>query len=89
VLLSDITAADEWVLAASVVDFLNLPEPEDEDDEQPAGDLDLLGDLGMHAMDMGVLLDDVDLYPDEMLSDIARRLGFGELFDDAAGLTSA
>ena len=30
-------------------------------------------------MDMGVLLDDFDLYPDEMLSDVARRLGFGEL----------
>ena len=89
VLLSDITAADEWELASSVVDFLGLPQPEDEDEQVPAGDLDLLGDLGMHAMDMGVLLDDVDLYPDEMLSDIARRLGFGELFDDAIGLTSA
>lgn len=89
VLLSDITAADEWELASSVVDFLGLPQPEDEDDQVPAGDLDLLGDLGMHAMDMGVLLDDVDLYPDEMLSDVARRLGFGELFDDAIGLTSA
>lgn len=89
VLLSDITAADEWELAGSVIDFLGLPPPEDEDPQVPAGDLDLLGDLGMHAMDMGVLLDDVDLYPDEMLSDIARRLGFGELFDDAVGLTSA
>ena len=89
VLLSDITAADEWELASSAVDFLHLPQPEDEDDQVPAGDLDLLGDLGMHAMDLAVLLDDVDLYPDEMLSDIARRLGFGELFDDAVGLTSA
>ncbi|GAB3195847.1 tRNA adenosine deaminase-associated protein [Nocardioides hungaricus] len=89
VLLSDITAADEWELASSAVEFLGLPQPEDEDDQVPAGDLDLLGDLGVHAMDMGVLLDDVDLYPDEMLSDIARRLGFGELFDAAAGLTSA
>jgi putative tRNA adenosine deaminase-associated protein len=89
VLLSDITAADEWELASSAVDFLGLPMPEDEDEQAPAGDLDLLGDLGMHAMDMGVLLDDFDLYPDEMLSDIARRLGFGELFDDAVGLTSA
>lgn len=88
-LLSDITAADEWELASSAVDFLGLPQPEDEDPQVPAGDLDLLGDLGMHAMDMGVLLDDVDLYPDEMLSDVARRLGFGELFDDAIGLTSA
>jgi putative tRNA adenosine deaminase-associated protein len=89
VLLSDITAADEWELASSVVDFLGLPQPEDEDDQVPAGDLDLLGDLGMHAMDMAVLLDDVDLYPDEMLSDITRRLGFGPLFDEAVGLTSA
>src|SRR6185503_21191860 len=89
VLLSDITAADEWELAASAVDHLGLPPPEDDDAQVPAGDLDLLGDLGMPAMDMGVLLDDFDLYPDEMLSDVARRLGFGELFDEAVGLTSA
>jgi len=89
VLLSDITAGGEWELASSAVEFLGLPEPEDEDDQVPAGDLDLLGDLGMPAIDMAVLLDDVDLYPDEMLSDIARRIGFGELFDDAVGLTSA
>jgi putative tRNA adenosine deaminase-associated protein len=89
VLLSDITAADEWELASSAIDFLGLPPPEDDDDQLPAGDLGLLDDLGMGAMDMGVLLDDFDLYPDEMLSDITRRLGFGKLFDDAVGLTSA
>ncbi len=89
VLLSDVTAAAEWELAASAVEFLHLPMPEDEDEPEAAGDLDLLGDLGMHAMDLAVLLDDYDLYPDEMLSDVARRLGFGELFDDAIGLTSA
>ena len=88
-LLSDVTAADEWELAQSVIDFLGLPPPEDDDVEVPAGDLGLLGDLGLHAIDLGALLDDVDLYPDEMLSEIARRLGFGELFDDAVGLTSA
>ena len=89
VLLSDVTAAEQWELAQSVIDFLGLPPPEDDDVEVPAGDLGLLADLGMHAMDMGLLLDDVDLYPDEMLSDVARRLGFGEQFDDAVGLTSA
>ena len=89
VLLSDITAAEEWELASSAVQELGLPEPEDDDEQAPAGDLDILGDLGMAAMDMGVLLDDFDLYPDEMLSDIARRAGFGEAFDDAVGLTSA
>jgi putative tRNA adenosine deaminase-associated protein len=89
VLLSDITAADEWELARSAVEVLGLPEPEDDDEQAPAGDLDLLGDLGMTAMDMAVLLDDLDLYPDEMLSDVARRLGFGSQFDEAVGLTSA
>ena len=89
VLLSDVTAADEWELAQSVVDFLGLPLPEDDDEQVPAGDLDLLGDLGVHAIDLGALLDDAELYPDDVLSDIARRLGFGELFDDAVGLTSA
>lgn len=89
VLLSDITAAEEWELANSAVEFLGLPQPEDDDDQVPAGELDLLSDLGMNAMDMGVLLDDFDLYPDEMLSEVARKVGFGQLFDDAVGLTSA
>jgi putative tRNA adenosine deaminase-associated protein len=89
VLLSDITAAGEWELADSAVEFLGLPDPDDEDAQVPAGDLDLLGDLGMGAIDLGVLLDDTDLYPEEILSDVARTLGFGELFDDLVGLTSA
>ena len=70
-LLSDVTAAAEWELAASAVEFLHLPMPEDEDEPEAAGDLDLLGDLGLHAMDLAALLDDEDLYPDEML--VRRR----------------
>lgn len=91
VLLSDVTAAEEWDLAGSAVDFLGLPELEleDEGDQVPAGDLDLLGDLGFHELEMGLLLDDVDLYPDEILSDVARRLGFGKQFDDAVGPSPA
>ena len=86
VLLSDVTAADQWELAQSAIDFLGLPPPEDDDVEVPAGDLDLLGDLGLHAIDLGALLDDVELYPDEMLSDIAARLGFGQKFDEVVGV---
>ena len=91
VLLSDVTAAEDWDLAESALEFLGLPELEleDEQNQVPAGDLDLLGDLGFQELEMGMLLDDVDLYPDELLSDVARRLGFGEQFDDAVGLTSA
>jgi putative tRNA adenosine deaminase-associated protein len=84
-LLSDATAATDWQLARSVVDHLGLV-VEDDDEQAPAGDLGLLDDLGLSAIDMGVLLDDYDLYPDEVLSAIARRVGFGELFDDHVGL---
>lgn len=89
VLLSDITAADQWELANSAVAFLGLPMPEEDDEQLPAGDLDLLGDLGLPAMDLGALIDDPDLYPDEILSEVARRVGFGAQFDEAVGLTSA
>lgn len=88
VLLSDITAATDWPIARSAVDFLELPVPEDDDEQVPAGDLGIVADLGMGAMDMGALLDDFDLYPDEMLGDIAARLGFGRLYDEVVGVTT-
>jgi putative tRNA adenosine deaminase-associated protein len=85
VLLSDATAATDWLLAKSVVDRLGLP-VEDDDEQAPAGDLGIVADLGMPAIDMGVLLDDYDLYPDEVLSAVAHRIGFGQRFDDHLGL---
>jgi putative tRNA adenosine deaminase-associated protein len=89
-LLSDVTAAEESPLARQVLESLDLPIPEGDDLEQvqPAGDLGLFADLGMSAMDLGALCGEIDLYPDEMLSDIATKLGFAEAFDqavDAAG----
>lgn len=88
VMLSDISAATDSEIAAAVVEHLGLPAV-DEDDPEPAGDLELLSDLGVDAMLLAEILDDDDLYPDEMLSEVARGLGFGELYDDVVGLTSA
>jgi len=88
-LLSDVTAATDWPLARAVVDHLELPVPDDEDEQEPAGDLGIVTDLGLGPMDMGALLDDVDLYPDEMLSDIARRLGFGREYDELVGVSTS
>ena len=85
-LLSYVTAATDWPLAASVVEHLDLPLPDDEEEQEPAGDLGIVADLGMGAMDMGALLDDYELYPDEMLGDIASRLGFGRLYDEIVGV---
>lgn len=89
VMLSDVSAATEWELAATVVEHLGLPPVEDDDDAEPAGDLELLSDLGVDAMDLAEILDDDELYPDEMLSEVARALGFGDLFDDVVGLAPA
>lgn len=88
ILLSDVTAATDWPIARAAVDALELPLPDDEDEQAPAGDLAIVADLGMGAMDMGALLDDVELYPDEMLGDIASRLGFGSLYDEAVGVSA-
>ena len=84
-LLSDVTAVTDWPLANGVADILDVPDPEDDDEPQPAGDLDIVSDLGMQAMELGVLCDDPDLYPDEVLADIARRLGFGDDFEALVG----
>lgn len=93
-LLSDVTAATEWELAASVVEFLGLPMPDEDDDEpEPAGDLAMFEDLGLSAQTLGELLDDEDLYPDEILAEVAEALGFDDLFEglvgDAEPVTSA
>jgi putative tRNA adenosine deaminase-associated protein len=79
-MLSDVTAADEWPLAREVLERLGLPEPSDEDfdDIVPAGDLAMFADLGLPEMELSLLLSDVDAYADEILFAIARRLGFGD-----------
>lgn len=86
VLLSDVTAATDWPIARSALQVLDIPVPDDEDDQEPAGDMSILADLGLSAMDMAALLDDLDLYPDEMLGDIAARVGFGARFDEVVGV---
>jgi putative tRNA adenosine deaminase-associated protein len=89
-LLSDITAATEWPLARDVVNRLELPLPdEDEDALQPAGDMQILSDLGFSAMDLAVLCDEEELYPDEMLEDIAGRAGFGTEYQSALEAVSS
>jgi putative tRNA adenosine deaminase-associated protein len=85
ILLSDVTAAHDWPLAREVLDRLGLPMPEGDelDQVQPAGDITAFADLGLPPMEIAMICEDPDLYPDEMLSSIASRLGFGEEFEQA------
>ena len=85
VFLSDLTASVDWELARQVLDYLDIPVPDDEDLDQvlPAGDLSVFADLGIDEMELGAISGDLDLFPDEMLANIARRLGFGHALDRA------
>ncbi len=84
VLLSDVTASTDWTLARSAINHIGVF-VDDEDDQAPAGDLAILADIGMSAKDMGALLDDYDLYPEEILSDVADNVGFGTKLDELLG----
>jgi putative tRNA adenosine deaminase-associated protein len=83
VLLSDVTAAVAWDLAAEVVDYLGLERPGDDDleDVWPAGDLGIFADLGLDEMELGALLSDLDAYADETLVLLSRRLGFADAYE--------
>lgn len=84
-LVSDVTAAGEWPIAREALDLIEEPPPEDDDFEHvaPAGDLDIFADLGMGSMELAAVCSDLELYPDEMLGQIAARIGFGPQFDRA------
>jgi len=84
ILLSDVTASTDWTLARSAINHIGIF-VDDEDDQAPAGDLAILADMGMSAKDMGALLDDYDLYPEEILSDVADNVGFGTKLDELLG----
>jgi putative tRNA adenosine deaminase-associated protein len=80
-MISDVTYALDYEVAAELIEVLDLEFPEEDDESQPGGDLDLLNDLGVSEMELLSILDDTELYPDEQLEAIANRLGFGEQFN--------
>jgi len=82
-LLSDSTAAWDWPIAADVADLVDAPEADE--DAVPVGDLDIVSDLGLASVELGLLCDDDDLFPDEALADLADRLGFGDEFEAIVG----
>lgn len=82
-LLSDAGASVEWELAAQVMDRLDLDIPDDDDSQDlwSVGELGVFDDLGLDGMELAALLADEDAYADEMLSALARRLGFADAFE--------
>src|SRR3954451_1439862 len=85
-LISDATF-QEWLLAAEVVERYGIAveggstvEDAFDDKQQgwPGGDLDVFSDAGLPAEELSRLLDSDELWADEMVLSIARRLGFAD-----------
>jgi len=85
VVLSDSSAADDWPIAHDVVDFLGdeVEIPDDDEDGEPVGDLDMLADLGLSELELVTVADNLDLSSDQMLGAIADRINIDPDFSRA------
>ncbi|MFV0452398.1 MAG: tRNA adenosine deaminase-associated protein [Propioniciclava sp.] len=84
VLLSDAIAANDWPIARDVADYLGADIPDDEDDSEPIGDLDMFVDVGLPEIDLEALCSDLDTEPLETIEAIVERLGFSDPYDKIA-----
>ena len=86
-MLSDVTAALDYDLAADVLDELNVEAPdltdEELEDTDPwgEGDMAILEDLGLPEGVLEIIVSETDLYADEQLQSLAERMGFGDEFE--------
>ena len=81
VFISDASAADDFSLAAEVIDLVG--EPEDDEEPAVAGDTSLLKDFGISTSDLMAVCEDNDFYPHDVFAEIAERLGCGPQFEHA------
>jgi putative tRNA adenosine deaminase-associated protein len=80
-MISDATAAGDWPVAREALDLVDEPQAEDDEAAAPAGDLDIFADLGIDSMELVAVCSDLEAYPDEMLGQVAARIGFGPQFE--------
>ena len=83
VFCSDAVAATDWPLARDVVDFLGLEVPDDDDESAPAGDLDILADVGLQEFELEAMAEDLDEDSATLVERIANRIKFGPEFAKA------
>jgi len=79
-LLSDGSAAPDYPLARQAVELLEeeVPAEEDLDEVWPVGDMLIFSDLGLEEWELRTILNDLDLYADEMLAAVTDRIGLSE-----------
>jgi putative tRNA adenosine deaminase-associated protein len=93
VLLSDIGAALDYPLAEQVLDYLDIPVPDEDDLDQvlPVGDLSIFADLGLDEMELAAICSRLDFdseeepwdHVEDAVESVAARLGFGAAMERA------
>ena len=83
VLLSDVTAANDWPIARDVVDYLGEEVPDEEDEPAPLGDLEMFSAAGLRGFEMEAIATNYDEDSDELLAQIAKKLKISAEFDHA------
>lgn len=81
VLVNDASAAEEWPLANDVVDYFG----EDDIEDEPLGDFDMLQDLGVSELDLEAMASDYDANSDEIVLAIMDKMQMGVYFRKLVG----
>lgn len=78
-MISDGAAILDWALAEEAADVIGLDIDDDDlEDFEPVGDMSIFADFGLDADELGLLCRDEELYPDQQIKAIAKRLGFSQ-----------
>jgi len=83
VLLNDSVAAGDWPIARDVTDFLGLDVPDDDDDSEIVGDLQILADQGVSEFDMEAIAGDYDDDSSDLVRQLVDLMKFRSQFDAA------
>lgn len=77
IMISDAAALLEWSIAQEAADLIGLEWDEDDIEEfEAAGDVSLCEPFGLDAAEMLMICGDEEMYPDEQVRAVAKRLGF-------------
>ena len=78
-MISDAVALLDWSLAQEAAELIGLEWDEADIEEfEAAGDVSLCSDFGLDGAELVMICQDEELYPDEQVRAIAKRLGFGQ-----------
>lgn len=76
-MISDAAALLEWSIAEEVADLIDLEWDEDDVEEfEAAGDVGLCEGFGLDSAEMLMICGDEEMYPDEQVRAVAKRMGF-------------